>query len=288
MPNRLLRPCPCSKHRNTPVKYHIWYRHQRLLQTGRLERWDTDKEDDDAVSVEEPADLSEVTSMKPHERFSVEVVELVSRGVVSVTGAGALLKATTHTYDRHLPEDIRIPPSWHMAKKWGVGDHMPIHTKRHFCPTCDFLFPEESASEVCPSCKGKKTRYQDGKPARVAIYFSLADKITRMFQLPAMARALVAGTRRQPQSGSVSTRELHDVWDGTLMDNLLKEIDDADPGHLYLFLGQSNDGVEVEKGVTYTPITAKVLNLPPKMRGMSSLPVGSFLIVLLFSVWHTL
>jgi hypothetical protein len=156
-----------------------------------------------------------------------------------------------------------------MAKKWGVGEHKPIHIKRNFCPTCDFLFPEESASETCAICKGN-TRYQDGKPARVATYFSLADKITRMFQLPALAKALVEGTRRRPLAGSVSTRELHDVWDGTLMNNLLEEIDDDDPGHLYLFLGQSNDGVEVEKNVTYTPITAKVLNLSPKMRGRSS------------------
>ena len=265
------------------MDYFTWFRHQRLLQTGRLVRWEGD-DSDSGMSGEgdDPEEAPDSAVITPHKQFSIEVVELVSRGVLSVTGAEAMLKATTHTYDSHLPDDITIPPSWYMARKWGVGEHMPIHIKRHFCPECDYLFPERPACEFCERCK-KNTRYQvNGKPCRVAIYFPLADKITRMFALPAMARALLEGTRRQPLAGPVAAREMRDVWDGTLMNDLIRKIDKGDPSKLYLYLGQSNDGVQVEKNVSYTPITAKVLNLPAKMRGMIYL---LFCIPYIFLVW---
>ena len=35
-----------------------------------------------------------------------------------------------------------------------------------------------------------------------------------------------------------------------------------------VFIGQSNDGVEVQKRVTYTPITGKILNFSAKTRGL--------------------
>ena len=35
-----------------------------------------------------------------------------------------------------------------------------------------------------------------------------------------------------------------------------------------VFLHVSNDGVEVEKGVSYTPVTARLYDLPPSVRGL--------------------
>jgi hypothetical protein len=44
--------------------------------------------------------------------------------------------------------------------------------------------------------------------------------------------------------------------------------EDPEIGDRTLYFACSNDGVEVTKNVTYTPITAKLLNLPGELRGM--------------------
>ena len=60
----------------------------------------------------------------------------------------------------------------------------------------------------------------------------------------------------------------------TCAQDLLRTIDE-DQRARCLFLALSYDGVEVEKNVSYTPITGKILNFPPKIRG-SPLPACLF------------
>jgi hypothetical protein len=60
------------------------------------------------------------------------------------------------------------------------------------------------------------------------------------------------------------------VYSQLCVQDLLRTIDE-DQRARCLFLALSYDGVEVEKNVSYTPITAKILNFPPKIRG-SPLP----------------
>ena len=77
------------------------------------------------------------------------------------------------------------------------------------------------------------------------------------------------GTSRQRPVGSAASRELHDCWDASIMDTQFHRLHDENKKS-FLYFAQSHDGVEVQKNVTYTPITAKLLNLPSNARGRLS------------------
>ncbi len=61
-------------------------------------------------------------------------------------------------------------------------------------------------------------------------------------------------------------RELRDCFDGSLLNDFLA--DQVVEQEKALFFTLSNDGVELRKNQSYTPITCKCLNLPPKLRGL--------------------
>ena len=140
-------------------------------------------------------------------------------------------------------------------------------------------FPQDPLAQVCPSPRCGKPRCKDGKAQRQAYYYDITDKVRRLYQSKYSALHAGYGTGRDPPRGAVENRELHDVWDGTILGALFHALDDPEKCH-YLYLAQSNDGVEVEKNVTYTPITAKLLNLPPDLRGEA-------LLLSLYTAQHT-
>ena len=105
-----------------------------------------------------------------------------------------------------------------------------------------------------------------GKPVRQAYYFDLEDKIIRTFASKVSAEAMTYGTSREIPNDSVKDRELRDCWDGTIIPSLFPHLNN-DTKKSFLYFAQSHDGVEIQKNVTYTPITAKVLNLPTHVRG---------------------
>jgi hypothetical protein len=104
-----------------------------------------------------------------------------------------------------------------------------------------------------------------GHPARQAYYFDLEDKIRRVFASKFHAEAMAFGTSIQPPTGSIENRELRDCWDASIMETLFYKHPDNNK-KAFIYFAQSHDGVEIQKNVTYTPITAKVLNLPTHAR----------------------
>jgi hypothetical protein len=67
----------------------------------------------------------------------------------------------------------------------------------------------------------------------------------------------------------MENRELRGVFDGSILENLYHKCPD-DYKDNTLFFAISNDGVEVTKKTSYTPIVAKLLNLPAEVRGLLS------------------
>jgi hypothetical protein len=65
----------------------------------------------------------------------------------------------------------------------------------------------------------------------------------------------------------VAGGEMADVWDGSILENLFHRSSDGNKEDVVYFMA-ANDGVEVEDGVSYTPIVGQVLNFPPKLRGL--------------------
>ena len=77
------------------------------------------EETDDAEKVlEEVEDEPAVDPTLVH--FSTEVLELVGRGVVGVTGAEAMLQIQHANYQQHLPEGVDMPKTWYRARKNGM------------------------------------------------------------------------------------------------------------------------------------------------------------------------
>lgn len=248
----------------------------------------------------EPPKLAEVGSgravVTTEQKHCTEVVELVSRGVVTVTGAQAMIKVTYANYNEYLPEDMDLPPSWFMAKKLGVAERDIKYFTRDFCVDCDYAFPVDKTVHKCPECKDTpSTRFgPNGKALRQAYYFDIDAKLKTIFSHIVTARAMEYGNEYKQERGPMANRVLRDVWDGSILQvgvvvgfismcvcgvtsppfidpvRVQRHLDaiGAELSKACIFFGLSNDGVEVEKNVAYTPITGRVYNWPPKMRGL--------------------
>lgn len=84
-----------------------------------------------------------------------------------------------------------------------------------------------------------------------------------MFSGPYQAGLLRYFNGAQRQDVPLEDRELWDVTDGRILDDvheLWRE--------LVIFFSFTCDGTEVEKGVSYTPLVIRVLNFPPQVRSL--------------------
>ena len=283
---RGIRPCPCAAHKGALVPYHVWRRHVQKIATGDLVRWEEteDFEGPAAGPAEEYKEGSVGVEVEDHDRgpwggeeltvdpidaYASEIAELVARNRVTATGAEAMLKATFRHYDHVLPDTHSLPGTWYQCRSKALAGNKAKYFIRDLCVGCDYLFPLDPLAQECPSQRCGKPRCKDGRPQRQAYYYDIADKVRRLYGSKYSARHAAYGTSRDPPRGGVENRELHDCWDASILGALFHALDDPEKCH-YLYLAQSNDGVEVEKNVTYTPITAKLLNLPPDLRGQAS------------------
>ena len=277
---RLPKQCPCNVHKGRFTSYHMYARHVAMIAQGSLARWDPlaaevpallDADDQAASDPDNQADEGdegdEGDDANVEKMYASEVQELVARNVVSVTGAEAMLQSTHRMYQPLLnPDKHIIPKTWYRCRKLASEGREPKFFTRDYCPKCDFLFPIDEKVEECERCE-ENFRYKDGKPARVAYFFDMADKVTRVFASKYSAQQVAYGTARPRPAANMANRVLQDWWDGGIAHELFHNLPDAEKGD-YLYFGCSNDGVEVEKNVSYTPATAKVLNAPPDARGM--------------------
>ena len=72
----------------------------------------------------------------------------------------------------------------------------------------------------------------------------------------------------------MANRELRDVYQGSSMVDLFHNEPDEGKAE-WLYASLTNDGVEVTKNVSYTPIVMKWFNLPPHLRGN----LGAFFLI---------
>lgn len=265
-----------------PVFLTTWKRHAGQIARGERERGGVlsapstaDKEgmdiaaEEDMDNVEEEQIEAASEERGPAEDFAIEVAEMVARNRINVTGAQAMLKTVHRHFNHHLPADIDIPPSWYIARKLACEGKEPEHIVRDFCPKCDYMFDPESDAPACPLCFAD-TRYDcTGSPERQAYYFPLDDKCARWFAQKFTSDRLLPPTTKPPPC-PMTSRELCDPFDGSILSKLHYKETDPRIREYTLYFAFSSDGVEVEKKVSYTPITAKVLNLPNELRGLLS------------------
>ena len=264
---RTPRPCMCHMHKGQHASYKLHLAHAKMIAQGKLSVWVPPVPQPVALGDEggEGDEGDEYAAPEVESLFAAEVTELVARNQVTITGAEAMLQSTHRIY-QPLLGDAKIPKTWYLCKKLATEGKEPVFFTRDYCPKCDFLFPVDENIEVCGRCE-VKTRYEGAKPARVAYFFDLADKVTRMFASKYTADQVSYGTKRPRPTGSLENRELVDWWDCGIAAELFHNMNDEDKED-YLYFACSNDGVEVEKNVSYTPVTAKLLNVAPDARGM--------------------
>jgi hypothetical protein len=270
---RRFQHCPCDECRGNPVEYHTWVRHTKSLATGARKRWQAAVEGlpeakasgaPQAAGEEDIAGSEERENSSAH-AFAHEIVDLVARNQLTVQGAEACLQATSRHYQGLMPEGCVIPKTWYRCRKTAMDGCTPLYFTRDFCPKCDYLF--EKKERECPEdgCGGQRYTAK-GNSIRQAYYFDLEDKIRRLYKSKFTAGEANYNATRPTPSEPLENRELVDCWDASILEDMYHNLED-DNKHDWIYLAQSNDGVEVQKNVSYTPITAKVLNLPLQMRG---------------------
>ena len=287
------RPCPCVSHRGVHVPHSTRQRHAGQLARGVLARWSGDEPvAPEPVAVEQDPDDAKCQLMMERvgREVAIEITELVALNLVKATGADAVVKIYHRKLGEIVPEDVDLPQSWYMCRKEALAGKEPVCFSRQFCHECDYLFMDNEPTDAlyephCPGCEAKNARRTNrhkknpvdlrftrfdmrGKP-RVAYYFDVDDKVRRLFADKVSAKEAKWGTARAHPGRSMEHRHLDSAWDGSIMEELFHNCTDAEKIH-YLYFVHSNDGVEVEKNISYTPLTAKLLNFPPLLRGMLS------------------
>lgn len=225
---------------------------------------------EDPVPIEELAPENEDSLFQKSKNFAFQVAELVAQGLINITGADAVLKLVSRTVQPWLPEEMQLPRSWYLCRKLALDGKEPKYITRDFCPECDYLYDDNSTQRVCPDCPKAVHRYDDkGQAVRQAYYFDIDDKVTRMFAAEFTASQLNNGAASDVHDDRpLGQREITGCWDGTLLQTLCGLLAPFVAVKNCIFFAQSNDGVEVTKSTTFTPITAKVLNYGGKMRGL--------------------
>jgi len=275
---RKWRLCPCLECEDCPVvDPRTWTKHAGEIARGvrrRLGVLDIQPVVEEAKDVEVVDNIDvEVEDNKDEEEdqtatnYAREIAELVSTGAVGVTAASKILKVTARSYEALLPEEVTIPGSWHQAKKLACKGKEPVYFTRDYCPLCDHPFQVDKHDTHCPRCE-LDTRYDlRGKAPRQAYYYCMDDKCRRLLLDAYSSARANPPLHAEPPRDTLATRELSGPFDGSILQNLHYERKDQDCDKCWYF-AVSNDGVEVEKNVSYTPITAKLLNLPAELRGL--------------------
>jgi hypothetical protein len=207
------------------VERRKWHRHAEKIARGVLQRWqgeaepaepdraENNKNEVPAAAEDEPDDFD------PSSRFAIQLTELVANNKITVTGAEAVLKVTHDSVDPFLQPgcDFELPTSWYKCRKLAVDGCEPEWFTRDFCPKCDYLFPDSSRCRRsrCPECDTERFDRR-GKPHRQAYYFSIDDKVKRLFGARYTADLLNHGAVPH-DTRSFTQREQADCWDGELL-----------------------------------------------------------------------
>jgi hypothetical protein len=204
--------------------------------------------------------------------LAMEFAEQVGIGSVTPTGAGSILKIFERWYESR-PEHTDTFPlrSWYLVKKMALGAGSKGWIARSFCPRCDYLFPADDMSVVvCPNCTAPSVARFDtgGKAVRVAVYWSIPRLLKTLFSSPLLAKSANWGTTHtRNDERPVSERHMDDIWCGRLFQEL--HYDNPDPAKIdYLYFYLSCDAVEVQKGLSPTPLTGLLLNFTPAIRNL--------------------
>lgn len=226
---------------------------------------------DGQAAVDEEASAQQAALL-----FAMQIAEQVGMGAMSPTGAMAALAIFKEWYESQHPGEFPVR-SWYLCKKMALGVDSKKWVVRDFCPVCDHRFPANDPSVVsCPRCRVTPaspavSRFDaGGKSLRVAVYWSLPKLLKTLFSSPLLAKSAHWGTAHQRDDESpIRERHMSDIWDGALMQKL--HYDNTDPAKedfLYFYL--SCDAVEVQKGLSPTPLTGLLLNFDPAIRGLLS------------------
>ena len=202
-------------------------RHVSQMKEGTLQRWEPP---DPPLQIAENVEVighneEEEVAMSVATCFAIEFVEQVVRGRVRISGASSILALINTYYARHLPANVTIPSSWYMLCKMafpGADASQPLKILRDVCPMCDFVFAADAAA-TCGICHVTTRFLANGKPARQAAYFDLADILRRKFAAVHMYEALefyVDNTKVADPIG-IRDRHLSESWHGTILQGVL-------------------------------------------------------------------
>ena len=240
------RSCPCVQCNHAVVTARRAVYHAGLIADGSRRLAppeDAEEEDeDDETSDDSDASLSDANQHEDEEEeeeerlrepemldgFCMDMVDLIARGQVSVTGMDNVLKVLNKHIKMHLDPEIvdLLPHSMYTLRCRAeeiAGAAAGCRTfYRHFCQDCGEIFPAEPTASFCskPGCKG--TRYTNqGNPRMKALFYDIRDKLTRLARNGFLRSFLLAPMASEPE-GDAAQRDLRDVFDGNIINELRK------------------------------------------------------------------
>jgi hypothetical protein len=234
------RACPCIECKHAVINARRFYYHSDQLARGSRQYADGLEDDDqeshsDVSLADDLQGASEEEEEEEEKRvpeildgFCMDLVDLVARNQVSVTGMDNVLKVLDKHIRRHLDPEIvdLLPHSMYTLRCQAeeiAGAAAGCKTfYRHFCNDCGEIFPKNPTASACstPSCHG--TRYTNqGNPRVKALYYDMRDKLTRL-AVNGFLRGFLATPAPPAHDGEAARRDLHDVFDGDIINELRK------------------------------------------------------------------
>ena len=236
------RHCPCYTCRHDIVSARRYLYHQEQIQDGS--RWlappiaDEDgaesSQSEISMSDEYQHDLDvddeeeEIRVPEVLDGFCMDLVDLIARNQVSVTGMDNILKVLDKHIKMHLDPEIRdlLPHSMYALRCQAeeiAGAAAGCRTfYRHFCYDCGEIFPVDPTICACSTEDCAGTRYtKAGNPRSKALYYDIREKLTKLARNGFLRNFLMTPIPPAHETDATS-HDLNDVFDGNIINDLRK------------------------------------------------------------------
>jgi hypothetical protein len=236
------RACPCAQCEHVVVSARMALYHGEQIRAGTRLLAPPPADEDDAESSPSEASLSddyqheldqegeeeEIRVPQVLDGFCMDMVDLIARNQVGVTGMDNVLKILTKHIRMHLDPEIQdlLPHSMYALRCQAeeiAGAAAGCRTfYRHFCYDCGEIFPVNPTACACSTDGCAGTRYtKQGNPRSKALYYDIRDKLTKLAR-SGFLRTFLQTPIPPAHDTEAARHDLHDVYDGDIINDLRK------------------------------------------------------------------
>jgi hypothetical protein len=236
------RTCPCMLCNHSVVSARkALYHEQQIALGSRLLAAPLEEEEDDESSqsemsmsddyqheLDQEGEEEEIRVPEILDGFCMDLVDLIARNQVTVTGMDNVLKVLDKHIKLHLDPEIQdiLPHSMYALRCKAeeiAGAAAGCRTfYRHFCYDCGEIFPLDPTVCACSTEDCAGTRYTNaGNPRSKALYYDIREKLTKLARSGFLRSFLMTPIPPAHETDATS-HDLGDVYDGNIINELRK------------------------------------------------------------------